>query len=260
MLQLFLKKIEQLNFSTRKYKYIIIDSQIEDSNNLKQHLVGHQNFYCVGIAKCKAEGINLILEEQPKLVFLNTELLVGMKIENSLEIINELRQYIDLLPQFVAMNFSTKHSYQAIKSGVFDYVLKPFSHFELKKTLLKFEKNQPNSSSICIKSFTEYRFLIAKEIMFLKADNNTTDFYLKDGSKVTSFQTLKSFEMTLPNIFVRIHKSYMVNVNFISKIHFSKFLCVLKFTKQVIPFSKKLKSEMIEIRNYLISSPSAIYE
>ncbi|MGK0324948.1 MAG: DNA-binding LytR/AlgR family response regulator [Polaribacter sp.] len=248
-----------MNFSSRKYKYIIVDSQIEDINSLRQHLEDYPNFYCVGIAKCKSEAINLILEEQPKLVFFNTELLEGMKIINSFEVISELRQYLDFLPQFIAMNFSTKDSYQAIKNGVFDYILKPFNHFELKKTLLRFEKNQPESSSICLKSFTEYIFLSAKDILFLKADNNTTDFHLKDGSIVMCCQTLKSFEKTLPNIFVRIHKSYMVNVTFIAKIHFSKFQCVLKFTKQVIPFSKNLKPEMLEIRDFLVNLPSESY-
>lgn len=248
-----------MSFTSRRYKYIIIDTQIEDLNNLKQHLDGYSNFYCAGMANCKSDAVNLILEERPTLVFFNTELHEGIKIINSFEIISELRQYLDLLPQFIALSDSQKHSYQAIKNGVFDYLLKPLNHFELKKTVLKFEKTQPKSFTVCLKSFAEYKFLSTKDILFLKADNNTTDFYLKDGSMVTSCQTLKDFEISLPNIFVRIHKSYIVNVNFISKIHFSKFYCTLKLTKQIIPFSRKLKSEMLEIREFLMSSPSNIY-
>lgn len=245
-----------MKFSTKKYKYIIVDSQIEDIDELKNKLLEYSDLYCVGVAKSELEAINLILEQIPHLVFLNTELQEGLKITNSFNIINELRKYIDFLPKFIAMSSSTEHSYQAIKNGVFDYLLKPLNYFDLKKTLLRFEKNQPDALSICLKSFTEYRFLLANDIIYLKADNNTTDFYLKDGTVVTSCQTLKNFEKTLPNVFVRIHKSYMVNVKFISKIHFSKYQCVLKFTKQVIPFSKKLKSEMLEIRNFLLSLPS----
>lgn len=244
-----------MNFSTRKYNYIIIDSQIEDINDLKQQLEGFPNFHCAGFAKSKLEAINLILDEGPNLVFLNTELTEGIKIKSSFEIINELRQYLDFLPQFIAMNSSTKDSYKAIKYGVSDYILKPFSHIELKKSLLRFQKSQPEESSICLKSFTEYRFLFPKDILFLKADNNTTDFFLKDGTIVTSCQTLKNFELSLPKVFVRIHKSYMVNVNYITKIHFSKFQCSLKFTKQVIPFSKRLKSTMENIRDFILNLP-----
>lgn len=244
-----------MNYSNAKYKYIIIDSQIEDIGNLNKHLLSYDNFYNVGNAKCKSEAINLIIEEQPKLVFLNTELIEGMKIENSFGIINELRQYLDFLPQFIAMSNSTKDSYRAIKNGVFDYLLKPFNHFEIKKTLLRFEKNQPKSTSICLKSFTEYRFLTSKDILFLKADNNTTDFFLKDGTVVTCCQTLKNFELSLPKVFVRIHKSYMVNVSYITKIHFSKFQCTVKYTKHVIPFSKRLKSTMEDIRDFILNLP-----
>ncbi|WKD85247.1 Transcriptional regulatory protein BtsR [Polaribacter huanghezhanensis] len=245
-----------MDFSTKKYKYIIVDSQIEDTRELKQQLESYPNYYCVGIAKNESEAINLALEQIPNLVFLNTELEVGLIKTNSFNMIHELHQYLEILPKFIAISSSTNHSYQAIKNGVFDYLLKPFNYFDLKKSLLRFEKSQPESSSICLKSFTEYRFLVANDIIYLKADNNTTDFYLKDGSVVTSCQTLKNFETTLPNVFVRIHKSYMVNVNFISKIHFSKYQCILKFTKQVIPFSKRLKSEMLEIRNFLLSLSS----
>ncbi|MCF6182723.1 LytTR family DNA-binding domain-containing protein [Lutibacter sp.] len=147
------------------------------------------------------------------------------------------------------MNGSTSFSYEAIKNGVFDYILKPLNYFDLKKTLIRFENKQPDVASICLKSFTEYRFLLVDDIVYLKADNNTTDFYLKDGSMVTSFKTLKTFETVLPKLFIRIHKSYIINIKYITKIHFSKFQCSLKYTKNLIPFSKSLKSKMLEIKN-----------
>ncbi|MBG7630408.1 MAG: LytTR family transcriptional regulator [Bacteroidetes bacterium] len=117
---------------------------------------------------------------------------------------------------------------------------------------MKFEKKNPKpaNNSICIKAFGEYRLLLIDEIVYLKADKNTTDFYLTDGTMVTSFNPLKKFEAELPKVFTRIHKSYIVNIKYIAKIHFSKFYCALKFTDNIIPFSKSLKSKMYEIRNF----------
>lgn len=132
---------------------------------------------------------------------------------------------------------------------MFDYILKPLHYYEVKKTLLRFENRQPDSASICLKSYTEFRFLLADDIVYLKADNNTTDFFLKDGSMVTSYKTLKTFETDLPNIFTRIHRSYMVNIKYITKIHFSKYQCSLKYTKNLVPFSKSFKSKMLEIKS-----------
>jgi DNA-binding LytR/AlgR family response regulator len=242
-----------LIYSSKKYKYVIIDSKLDDSKELQLLLSKYNNFHCVGIAKSKEDGLNLILDQLPHLVFFDTELDDGVTKVSSFGMINELYPYLNSLPDFIAMNASTAHSYEAIKNGVFDYLLKPFNYFELKKALMKFEKKQPDSASICLKSFTEYRFLQVNEILYLKADNNTTDFYLKDGTVVTSFNTLKNFEIELPNIFIRIHKSYIINMNFITKIHFSKFNCSIKHTNELIPFSKSFKSRMYDIKDVLLN-------
>ncbi len=236
-------------FSSKKYKYVIVDSQTAAVNELQQQLSRYTKYCCVGIARNKEDAINLIIDQLPHLVFFDTELVEGVTKQPSFSIIPEVYQYLKWTPQFIAMNTSKAQSYEAIKSGVFDYILKPFNYFDLKKSLMRFENKQPDIASICLKSFTEYRFLLVDDIVYLKADNNTTDFYLKDGTVVTSFKTLKSFETDLPKIFTRIHKSYMINIKYITKIHFSKFQCSLKYTKSLVPFSKSLKSKMVEIKN-----------
>ena len=241
-----------MDFSDRKYTYAIVDSKSNDSKELKQQLDKYGYYSCVGVAQNEVDGINIIIDQKPQLVFFDPQIGVGNSSNPSFNVIHELHQFMDELPKFVATSITTDHSYQAIKNGVFDYILKPFNHYELKKSLMRFEKNQPAKTSICLKSFTEFRFLLVNDIVYLKADNNTTDFYLTDGSMVTSFKTLKSFEAELPNVIFRIHKSYMININYISKIHFSKFQCSLKFTKKLIPFSQSLKATMHEIKDLWI--------
>ncbi len=236
-------------YSSKKYKYVIVDSQLDAINDLQQLLGKYTNYMCVGIARNKEDAINLILDQLPHLVFFDTELVEGITKQSSFSIIPEVYQFLNWSPKFIAMNTSTAHSYEAIKNGVFDYILKPLNYYDLKKSLMKFENKQPDIASICLKSFTEYRFLLVDDIVYLKADNNTTDLYLKDGTMVTSYKTLKTFETDLPKTFTRIHKSYMINIKYITKIHFSKFQCSLKYTKNLVPFSKSLKSKMLEIKN-----------
>jgi DNA-binding LytR/AlgR family response regulator len=236
-------------YSSKKYKYLIVDSHLEDASTLQKELNKYPNFSCVGVARNKEDGVNLILDQLPHLVFFDTELVNGVNTDSAFGMIPEVYQFLNRLPRFVAMNSSTKHSYEAIKNGVFDYLLKPLYNFDLKKTLMRFENNQPENSSICIRSFAEFKLLEVQDILYLKADNNTTDFHLKDGSVITSYNTLKKYEQELPNIFARIHKSYMVNIKHINKIHFSKFHCSLKYTRELIPFSKSLRSKMLEIKD-----------
>lgn len=50
------------------------------------------------------------------------------------------------------------------------------------------------NKKVCFKSYSDYHFLNNDEVNYLKADNNTTDIYLTNGTKLTAFDNLKYFE------------------------------------------------------------------
>lgn len=97
---------------------------------------------------------------------------------------------------------------------------------------------------ICIKSYGDYRFLELDEIAYLKADNNSTDITLYNGESVPAFKTLKYFEENLPNNFFRIHNSYMVNKNFVARVHTGNAVFYIKNSKTQVPFSKSYKENV----------------
>lgn len=78
----------------------------------------------------------------------------------------------------------------------------------------------------------------------MKADNNTTDFYLLDESKITGYETLKYYESILPIKFLRIHNSYVVNTEFLVRINFSKSNLYLKGFSETIPFSRPHRNKL----------------
>jgi len=104
---------------------------------------------------------------------------------------------------------------------------------------------------ICIKSYGDYRFLDLSEIAFLKADNNSTDITLYNGEQITAFKNLKHFEENLPSNYFRIHNSFIVNQDFISRIHTGNNLCYIKNSKHQIPFSKGYKDNVELILAFL---------
>ena len=139
-----------------------------------------------------------------------------------------------------------------------DYIVKPISEFDLRKAMLRFQTNQSNdTSTLCLKSYKDYRFIDTDELLFLKADNNSTDFILNDGSTITAFKTLKSFEEILPENFVRIHNSYIINVNYVSRINFGKSKCSIKKSDYLIPFSRSYKDN-VEILKDSLSKSAAL--
>ena len=102
---------------------------------------------------------------------------------------------------------------------------------------------------ICVKSYGDYRFIEAKDICYLQADNNSTDIHLYNGEMITAFKTLKHFEGVLSSPFVRIHNSYIVNIDYVSRIHTGNAVCYIKNTTTKLPFSKSYKENVDSIIN-----------
>lgn len=106
---------------------------------------------------------------------------------------------------------------------------------------------------ICVKSYGDYRYIDAAEICYLQADNNSTDIHLNTGEMITAFKTLKHFEGVLTHPFVRIHNSYIVNIDYIGRIHTGNSVCHLKNSTVKLPFSKSYKENIDQIINSIAS-------
>lgn len=238
-----------------QFTYSIIDKK-KTNSELKDKIAElFPNFVCVSESEEYDESMNSILKYSPQLVFLNVDQALNGSESSPFSFINELYNYKKNLPSFIALSITKNHAYTAIKNNFLDYIVKPISEFELRKALLRFQTNQPfNSSTLCLKSYKDYRFIDTDELLFLKADNNSTDFFMNDGRKISAFKTLKNFEELLPGNFVRIHNSYIINVNYVSRINFGKSKCSIKKSDHNIPFSRSYKENVEYLKNSLSKS------
>ncbi|MBN8641044.1 MAG: LytTR family transcriptional regulator DNA-binding domain-containing protein [Flavobacteriales bacterium] len=107
--------------------------------------------------------------------------------------------------------------------------------------------------TICVKSYGDYRYINANDVCYLQADNNSTDIHLASGEMITAFKTLKHFESVLKYPFVRIHNSYIVNIEYVSRIHTGNAVCHIKDTTTKLPFSKSYKENIDAIINTIAS-------
>lgn len=219
--------------------YLIIDStglvlkQIESSQFVEE-------FLCLGVFTTYETALNGILEHRPQLLLFHFNELIG------LQLLTELYQYITEIPYVIAINENKTEAYTALKLGVSDYLLFPIIPTELYKSFLKFSKlNSRNSETkLCIKSSGDYHFISLDDIVYLKADNNSTDFYLRNGKKISGFKTMKFYENQLPFYFFRIHHSYIVNIEFVSRINLGKNDCYLQDNQFKLPFSRGYKENI----------------
>lgn len=216
--------------------YLIIETEETTINKVKKVFDDFHEFNCVGYAHNYSESIGIILKYTPDLIFLNLDSI----LDDPFDLVNEVDQYLKKDYEFIAVSSSKEKTYEAIKSGFFDYLLNPITELDIRKAILKFKKKHPIkiNKTICLKSYKDYRYLETDEVLYLKADNNTTDFYMTSGHKVSAYKTLKTFENILPKNFLRIHKSYIVNKNHVSRVNYGTLNCTLKKCLLNVPFSK----------------------
>ncbi|MFV8392293.1 LytR/AlgR family response regulator transcription factor [Flavobacterium sp. LB2P6] len=250
------------------YSYIIIDDDQESVLKTKAMADSFSELDFVASANNYEDGLNLLLEHTPQIVFLEIDP-VNKASNLSLALINELHRYLKVVPKIIITTARKDLAFDAIKQEVFDYLIKPLTRIEVLKSVLKLNKsivpkevfieqslvadseptvflrqeipNQDHSLILCIKSYGDYRYIAAKDICYFQADNNSTDIYLNNGEMITAFKTLKHFEGALSFPFIRIHNSYIVNRNYISRIHSGSSVCYIKNSTVKLPFSKSYK-------------------
>ena len=198
------------------YSYIIIDDNQESVLKTKATADCFSELDFIASANNYEEGINLVIEHTPQLVFLEID--PTDKTSNlSLAFINELHRYLKVVPEIIVTTSNKDLAFDAIKHQVFDYLIKPLPRINLVKLILKLNKSkveidlnepltfdekpnflpQPESVyhqkplTLCIKSYGDYRYIDAKDICYLRADNNSTDIHLNNGDMITAFKTLK---------------------------------------------------------------------
>ncbi|OHT46696.1 LytR/AlgR family response regulator transcription factor [Flavobacterium tructae] len=266
----------------KKYSYIIIDDDVESILKTRTIAEGFSELTFAGSAANYQSGLNLVLEHRPHLILLEIDPKDGSS-NLSLAFINELHRFLSLIPKIIITTTKKELAFDAIQHGVFDYILKPVLRIDLMKTILKLEKAFPADDSetieedstplselfaepaksaeqplvLCVKSYGDYRYINSNDISYFQADNNSTDIYLNSGEMITAFKTLKHFEGVLSHPFIRIHNSYIINQNYIARIHNGNSTCYIRNSSKKIPFSKTYKSNVdliiadFAIGNYL---------
>ncbi len=310
-----------------KITFIIIDDNQNNVLKTKAVAESFQGLEFVASAANYDEGLDCILEYKPDIVFL------GINPENkssdiTLRLINELYRFLPQIPRIIVTALDENLAYEAIKYGVYDYLVQPIQQKDIRKTIARLNRDlnsdttltsnilfeekviqqiidaqeedyaideeieipqniEENSNEIpeeiveeaisgedkttkshvlanesnhevtftngsspskpliiCVKSYGDYRYINATDICYLQADNNSTDIHLSSGEMITAFKTLKHFEGVMKYPFVRIHNSYIVNIDFVSRIHTGNAVCHIKDTTTKLPFSKSYKENI----------------
>ena len=185
------------------------------------------------LQQCRSakKGLEAIEKNKPELVFLDIE----MPVMNGFEL---LEQFTEIS---FAIIFTTSYDQYAIKAihfSALDYLLKPIDPNELKLAVKKVEEqrhlpmaeqfqmllkqiNGKNSgfNKIAVPTAEGFELIPADQVLYLEANDNYTHLFLKNKNKIIACRTLKEMEEQIHDFtfFIRIHNSYMVNLNEVTK-------------------------------------------
>lgn len=176
------------------------------------------------------DAMEVLEQFTPQLVFLDIEMphMTGFEFLEKVPCIN------------FALIFTTSYDQYAIKAirfSALDYLLKPIDRAELIQAVAKVSKTLKNPTDLqlelLLQKFNMPRNPIKKialptmeglemveidSIISCSSDGNYTNFFLKDDRKLTASRTLKDVEELLSDYsFVRVHNSFLVNINEINK-------------------------------------------
>ncbi len=208
----------------------------EDEPIARELLRGYLEKYCpvievIAEAADAKTAIDMIIEHKPKLVFLDVEMPFG----NAFDILHATSEI------HYEVIFATAYSEYAIKAlneNAAYYLLKPFDIEQIilavEKIRQKIEQNISHTNFEAIsKSLKELRskkqiilptmqgFDVAKapEILYLRANGNFTDVHLTSGKDIMVCKVLRYFDELLDDRFMRVHRSYIVNLHAIKSYH-----------------------------------------
>lgn len=171
-----------------------------------------------------------IREIKPQLVFLDIE----MPLMNGFEMLQRLPS-VDF--ELIFTTSYDQYAIKAIRFSALDYLLKPVDREELQAALQKVQQRLSNPVSqqleillqklhhpaapvkrVALPTMEGLQLISLDDIIRCESSSNYTVFFLENKQRLTVSRTLKEVEeMLADHAFIRVHHSYLVNLNAVSR-------------------------------------------
>jgi two-component system LytT family response regulator len=211
----------------RKIKVVIVDDEELSRSLVKEYLSSYSNIEIVAECGNGFEAVKAVSELLPDLMFLDIQMpkLSGFEV---IELLNEP-------PAIIFITAFDQYALKAFEVHAADYLLKPFSkerfgealervlpniHLpnQTKEIAIAAKQSEQNIERILIKEGSKVLVIPVEKIDFIEAQDDYTSFNV-EGKSHLKMQRLADLEASLdPRRFVRIHRSFILNIERLAKI------------------------------------------
>ncbi len=239
---------------------------IEDEEKTLQNILSIIENYCEDVevlatASSVEQATKLLQKTSPDLVLSDINLPDGtcFKILEQLESIDFKIIFITAFEEYAI---------KAIKFSALDYLVKPLNPKELISTIKKAQKHIDNENEniklkallsnvqdlsnslkrVVLKTSESIYIVNVQDIIRCESDSSYTMFFLQDGRKIIVSKVLKEYDELLKDSgFIRVHKSHLINMNFITSYEKSNGGYILMKDKAEVPVSVRKKDFVMKI-------------
>ena len=247
-----------------KIKSVIVDDETAAREALKNYL----KKYCpqveiIAEASNIKEAVPLLHEVKPQLVFLDVEMPFG----NAFDVLEACQ---DIHFETIFVTAFSEYSLKALNTSAAYYLLKPISIEELvaavnivhqqilknelfnrnKIILENFKEKKPEKQQVILPTLEGFEVVKAENIVRLQGNGNFTDVYLENGQKKMICRFLKHFSEILSFPFIRVHKSHIININFVKSYQKGNGGFVILDDGSEIDISASYKEEFLKVFKY----------
>jgi two-component system LytT family response regulator len=215
---------------SEKLQTLIIEDEELARNLLRSYLKDQPDIEVIGECENGFDGVKTINEKKPDLVFLDIQM---PKITGF-----EMIELLDFKPKIIFTTAYDQYALKAFELNAIDYLLKPFSKERMIAAIEKVKQRIQNNEDIDekLEELTNFRpgeefidrvvvkdrhkinIITVDQIRYIESLDDYVMIYTHDGRHMKQ-KTMKFFETNLdPKNFIRIHRSYIVQVDNIAEI------------------------------------------
>lgn len=234
-----LTQLKVTNFDEMKtpVKTIIVDDELHAIDLLTSLINEIPELELTGSFANPLEAFSFVIQHNPDLIFLDIQMPELSGIDFAKKLI-ELKLDIPVIFVTAYDNFVL----EALRVNAVDYLLKPVSFSELQEAVYRVKQKATDAIYYSLRKFIGYSHrknlvfntrngfitFFEDEILFIKADGVYSTIHLKNGKEITVSQNLGKIEeqIDLPEL-LKIHRSNIVNTNFIFEVNKGKKECII---------------------------------
>ena len=215
-------------------KVVIIDDESAARNLIKDYLKAYPELILVGEANNGVDAIKVINEFKPDLIFLDVQMpgLTGL----------EVLAHLEEIPKIIFSTAYDQYAMDAFNVHAIDYLLKPYTRDRFKKSIEKLRSSEQNNGlqslaetiimdqpsypeRILIQSGRKLVTISTNDIIRIEADGDYSKLVTAKTTFLSNYGISKLEEKLDPKIFIRIHRSSMINIHYIQSVdkHISSY-------------------------------------